>query len=348
MSLRILPKKRQIPEHKPKTFVLFPFELHEKMRGTFEEKEEESLRLIKNHLQHFKKCYVVSSEGKDSNVMVHLIWRVCKELKIEMIEVWLNHTLNVYKEEKDYWDKFNKWLGIEDKFKVFYPPKDKDGKQQTVWTIIHKVKHLPNFRSTARKVKRNYKSTNIPECCDILKKQSIKNYLKGLPKDQRFDCVFVGTRAQESQMRSLGVLQRCRSYFVKYRTAYPIQTVTPLSFWQAVDVLEYFHRYKLPVNPTYAIHNIERMGCASCPAHKYWEIRLASDPTAEGFGMLKQNLKGLQQYEPERLQASLETLQNFVKSKVSTEILTEKNRVRLIQLIKEFTHMPTMENFTKL
>ena len=55
MELRIFPKKRQIPANPPKSFILFPFEMHEKMRGTFEEKEEESMRLIRGHLQHFKK-----------------------------------------------------------------------------------------------------------------------------------------------------------------------------------------------------------------------------------------------------------------------------------------------------
>jgi len=342
--LRMFPKKRQIPKKKPKSFILFPFELHAKMKESFEEKEAESFELIKNHLKHFKKCYVASSHGKDSIVMVHLIWRACKELKIPMIEIWLNHTLNTYKEEKAYWIKFNKWLGVEDNFRIFYPPKDENGNRYTVWSIIDKVKHLPTFRRTARETL-DYKHTNTPECCDILKKQSIKDFLKSLPKDQRFDCSFIGTRAQESQMRSLGVLQRCRSYFIKTRTAYPIQAVTPLSFWKAVDVLEYFLRYNIPKNPTYDIHKIERMGCASCPAHIGWEARLASDPTNEGFGMLRMNLTKLEEYEPERLQESLDNLQNFIKSRDSTKIITEQMRLKLFKLIGEFRQNITLESF---
>lgn len=330
MSLRIFPAKRQIPEKKPKTFVLFPFELHAKMRGTFEEKEEETLRLIKGHLEHFNKCYVVSSHGKDSIVMVHLIWRACKELGIPMIEVWLNHTLNVYKEEKAYWDSFNKWLGIEDCFRIFYPPKDENGNRYTVWSVAKMVGHLPNFRRTARKVKGSYKESNIPECCKILKKDSIKHFLKNL-QGQKFDCVFVGTRAEESQIRSLGVLQRCRSYFVKSRVAYPIQTVTPLSFWKAVDVLEYFHRYKIPKNPVYSIHNIERMGCASCPAHKYWEVRLARDPTDEGFGMLKQNLKILQATDLPRLEKSIMALDTYVRETPEIDHIHKERIIKMLQ-----------------
>jgi len=340
MDLRILPKIRQIPKIKPKSFVLFPFELHAKMREPFEAKEAESLELIINHLKEFKKPYVASSHGKDSIVLVHLIWRACKKLEIPMIEVWLNHTLNTYKEEKDYWDEFNLWLGIEDKFKVFYPPKF-EGKQETVWTIAKRY-GLPNFRSTARGIKNSYRNTNIPQCCDILKKKTIKDFLKGLPEDKRYDCNFVGTRAQESQIRSLIVLQRCRSFFKKTRGAYPIRTVTPLSFWKATDILEYFARWEIPVNPTYEIHNLERMGCASCPAHIGWEERLARDPTEEGFGMLKQNLKILQATDQERFNESLNKLDFFCKSAF---YLTEHQQDRLIELLRGFDNRVTITDF---
>ena len=202
-SLRIFPKVRQIPGVKPPSYVLYPFEMHAKMRESFEEKEAESLMLIQNHLSEFKKCFVASSHGKDSLVMTHLVWRACNELKIPMAEVWLNHTLNTYKEEKEFWVKFNSWLGIEKQFKVFYPPNDADGRPHTVWSIAKKVGHLPNFRRMSRD-KYAFKRSNTPECCDLLKKKSIHLHLKNLPKDQRYDCQFIGTRAQESQIRSLG------------------------------------------------------------------------------------------------------------------------------------------------
>jgi len=342
-GLRQFPKKRQIPEWRSKTFILFPYEMHAKMKESFEQKEADSLDLIKNHLKAFKKCHVMSSHGSDSIVMVDLIRRACEELKIEMIDVWLNHTLNLFKEEKDYWPIINKFLGIEDKFRVFYPPKDKQDKIQTVWTIAEKVGHLPMFRSTARHKSMSYKHTNTPECCDILKKASVKDFLKHLPKDERFDCVFIGTRAQESQIRSLGVLQRCRSYLQKTRTPYPKRVVTPLSFWKMEDTLEYYRRYNIPRNPVYQAHNVERMGCASCPAHLGWEIRLARDPTEEGFGMLKLNLGILKKTETERFQDSLETLQKYIKSPKSKE-LSENSRSKLINLLRQFGCI-TLEEF---
>lgn len=342
-ELRIFPKVRQIPEKKPKSFVLYPFEMWEKRRESFEIKEAESLELIINHLQVFKNPHVMTSNGNDSVVMEHLIIRACNVLDIPLPQFWLNNTLNLFKEEKEYWNKINSFLGIEDKFKIFMPPKDEKGRSQTVWSIADKVGHLPSFRKTAKHKSMSYKHSNIPECCEILKKESVKDYLKQLPKNERFDLVLIGTRAQESQMRSLGVLQRCRSYLQKTRTPYPKQVLTPLSFWHFTDIEKYYKIYNIPKNPVYEIHDVERMGCASCPAHIGWEIRLAKDPTEEGFGMLKQNLKIMKQTvlagteEPERLENSIKTLQKYLKSEDSKN-LSEKMRYRIVDLLAEYTH----------
>ena len=130
------------------------------------------------------------------------------------------------------------------------------------------------------------------------------------------------------------MLQRCRSYFMTTRVAYPKQVVTPLSFWKAADVLEYFHRYSIPLNPVYAIHNVKRMGCASCPAHIGWEERLASDPTNEGFGMLKQNLTIASETDKPRLKKSLKELTKYVKSAK----IPEAHRIRVLELCKSFDH----------
>jgi len=140
----------------------------------------------------------MTSHGKDSLVLVHLVWRASKELQMEnKIEYWLNNTLNLYKEEKAYWKLFNEWLGIEKQFRVFSPPKLKNGKQATVWSIAEMVGHLPTFRHSAI-TGTKYKHGNVPECCDILKKKSVNDFIKTLPESERVDCQFIGTRGQES------------------------------------------------------------------------------------------------------------------------------------------------------
>jgi len=317
-TLRMFPDTRNIPEIKPKTFILFPKELNYKQSESLEIKQRESLELIKNHLKIFKKCFVASSHGHDSIVLVHLITRACKALNIPMIDVWLNHTLNIYKEEPEYWKKINKFLSIENNFRIFYPPKLANGKQATVYSIAESVGHLPTFRKAHNKTKNQ--SFPTPECCHILKKQSVNSYLKQLPLEHRYDCHFVGTLAIESRIRRLGVLQRCRSYLTKYDKPYKIQTVTPLSFWLKKDIADYMTMFQIPLNPAYTIHNQQRLGCASCPAHKNWELRLAQDPTSEGLGMLKRNLIILKETDMDRFNSSIQLLQ---KHKLVPQLINE-------------------------
>lgn len=316
-----------------KSFILYPFELIFNQKKPFEEKEAETLHLIEEHLKHHKKCFVSTSYGMDSVVLMHLVIRASNNVGCEIPEFFLNDTLNTYKEEPAYWDLINKEFGIEDKFRKFKPPVDEKGNRYTVWSIAKKYGYLPNFRKTQRdpnRTKNKGDNGGIPKCCEILKKKSMKELLKRLPKDERYDCHFVGTRAEESRMRAMGVLQRCRSYVIKSRFPYQIRAVTPLSFWTKIDIYEYYSRYHIPRNPTYTIHNIDRMGCASCPAHKFWEVRLALDPTTEGRGMLKQNLKILKSTQPERYAESI-------------KLLTKRNLVP--EIIAELENTPTLTDY---
>lgn len=326
------PQEKKEKSLAAKTFILYPFELKMNQEKTFEQKESETLYLIEEHLKTYKKCFVATSYGMDSIVLMHLVIRCAKKVGCEIPDMFLNDTLNTFKEEKTYWKQINELFEIEDKFKMFKPPKDKQGRQQTVWTIAKRYGHLPSFRATGKRKKEGSKG-NTPECCDILKKASMKQYMKGL--EEQYDCHFIGTRAEESRMRAMSVLQRCRTYVIQKMFPHPIRAVTPLSFWTKSDIYEYYSRYNIPKNPAYEAHNMERMGCASCPAHKNWEIRLAKDPTEEGFGMLRQNLLILKDTEPERLKESLKTL---VKYKSGENTLTHNMEKRLRLLLEEFNN----------
>jgi 3'-phosphoadenosine 5'-phosphosulfate sulfotransferase (PAPS reductase)/FAD synthetase len=332
-SMREYPAKRNIPTD-PKdlrdTFILYPFELNAKIAEPLEIKEDESLRLIANHLKVFKRCFVPTSHGKDSIVMAHLIIRAAALVDKPVPDFWLNNTLNLYAEEKPYWDKINDYLGITDNWKIFMPPKDKNGNYYTVWSIADEVGHLPNFRHGH--IKNTPKDKNgkrkhdgdAPECCDILKKDNVNDHLKSIEESERYDCHFVGTRADESRNRRLGVLQRCRTYETSSHKPYAIRTVTPLSFWTDSDIWAYFKKYNIPENPSYKNHEQSRLGCASCPAHLGWELRLARDPSTVGFGMLKMNMKILKKTDQPRFLKSIDTLQTAIK----------KNKLKPLQVIK--------------
>jgi len=356
-----LPTEKKAKSLAAKTFILFPFELKYNQDKSFEEKEQETLDMIVNHLKTHKRAYVATSFGMDSVVMMDLVIRGAKIANVPIPDMWLNDTLNTFKEEKAYWKEMIEYFGIEKQFKIFTPPKDEDGKQITVWTIAKKYGHLPSFRTIRRDRKTNKILTKediggsgggTPECCDILKKKSLKKHLKELPKDERYDLVFIGTRAEESHMRAMSILQRCRTYINKTKFPYPIRTVTPLGYWRMTDTYEYYARYNIPKNPAYTAHNMDRMGCASCPAHKNWEIRLAKDPTTEGFGMLKMNLKILRDTEQAgterkgRLNESIITLEKYIMNKKSQTEMPEQNRTKLIAILKEFKNYSTLEDFT--
>ena len=343
------PEEKKTKSLAAKTFILYPFEMYYNQAKTFEQKEEDSLELIKNHLKAFK-CFTATSMGMDSVVLTDLVIRAAKMLKIEMPEFWLNDTLNTFKEEKQYWKDMTKFFGIEKQFKIFKPPFDKKGNRYTVWSIAKMVGHLPSFRGLQKRNKslssRIAQRGNTPECCNILKKKSFKIFLKSLKKEERFTCHFIGTRAEESASRKMALLQRCRSYLIKSLFPYPIRAVTPLAYWMKADIYEYYARYHIPKNPAYQAHNMERMGCASCPAFIGWEIHLAKDPTSEGFGMLKLNMEILGKTEPGRLAISIKVLEGYLKLPESKSELNEKNRLRLIKLLKGFTHKLTLEDFT--
>ena len=309
-----LPFEKRVKSLNAKTFILYPFELKYNQDKPFEVKETETMFLIEEHLKKYKKPFIASSYGMDSVCMMHLVQRAAKNIGVEMPQVWLNNTLNIYKDEPKYWKEINELFGIKDKFKMFTPPKDKNNKPYTVWSIAKKWKHLPHFRGIAagNDLKSNGNSGKTPKCCDILKKKSIKNYLKSMPAGEKYDLNFVGTRAEESRMRAMSVLQRCRSYDTKTVFGFKIRTLTPIMFWRKEDVSKYYAKYDIPKNPTYKIHNITRMGCASCPAYRYWEVDMLNDPTDERYKMLKLNLKILSETQPERYQQSLDTIKKYV------------------------------------
>ena len=290
-----------------------PYEVKFEMDKPYEDKLKETYSIIREHLKAFKRAQIATSWGKDSVVMSAIVMDIClNEFKwnprTRNFPVFtLAHTNNIFPEEPEYWERIRLQLGIPStKFKIF-KPKYEDGTDRTVWSIAKDVGHLPSFRNVDNK-DIPYKFRNEPECCYQLKRQSVNKYLKKQKKYQRHELVMVGIRAEESRARKFSVMMHCRTFSTRHKRPYVSRTLTPLAFWTAKDIERFFEERGLEKCPVYKIHNQERMGCASCPAHVSWEKRLAEDPTGTGVGMLKLNLQILRVTQPNRFWNSISRL----------------------------------------
>ena len=77
------PMEKKAKSLSAKTFILYPFELYYNQAKSFEEKEQDSLELVENHLKLHKKPYIATSFGSDSMVLMHLVMRACKNIGVE-------------------------------------------------------------------------------------------------------------------------------------------------------------------------------------------------------------------------------------------------------------------------
>nr|UVF62649.1 adenine nucleotide alpha hydrolase [Yangshan Harbor Nitrososphaeria virus] len=292
------------------------WEVKAEIAKPYEQKLEETKEMIRVHLDNFKRPQVATSWGKDSTVLSALICDIClNERKMNprtySFPVFtLAHTRNIYKEEPEYWEYIRLKLGIPKvKFMIFYP-EDDEGNPKTVWSIAKDVGHLPSFRRVD-KPEIDWRFRHEPECCYQLKRESVNRFLKKQSRKKRWDLVFVGTRAEESRARRFSVMMNCRTYSSRYHRPYVSRTCTPLSFWTDSDIERYLKDNDIKKCPVYKIHNQERMGCASCPAHVGWEKRLTEDPTESGKGMFKMNMRILRVTQPNRFWNSLSRVKDL-------------------------------------
>ena len=92
-----LSEKNKEKSLKAKSFILYPFELFYNQKKTFEDKEKESMFRIEEHLKKYKRCFVATSFGMDSVVMMHLVIRASKNIGCEIPDMFIHDTLNTFK-----------------------------------------------------------------------------------------------------------------------------------------------------------------------------------------------------------------------------------------------------------
>ena len=124
------------------------------------------------------------------------------------------------------------------------------------------------------------------KCCDILKKNSFKKYVK----ENEILGEIVGIRVAEGGARSLAHEKRIKNNekpctVVKGNIIYK----QPIYDWTDEDVDLFIEKYNVPLSRAYTEYGMERTGCMGCPF-------------ARNIG---EDLKILYDYEPQKYKASL-------------------------------------------
>ena len=174
---------------------------------------------------------------------------------------------------------------------------DKDGNETTTknnsFRLAEKWKYLINAP---------FKISN--RCCDILKKQPVKDYEKKSNKRG-----IIGTMAVESKLREETYLRTGCNIFTEGR-----EKCLPISFWTEQDILEYIVRFNIPYAPVYGdiIRDNEgkltttgekRTGCIFCmygihleKGEKRFQSLQKSDPQLHSYCMDKLGFRTVCEY----------------------------------------------------
>lgn len=240
------------------------------------DKTIESLKLASEMSKEFYNAplIITYSGGKDSDVLLDIARKCLKPNEFEVVN---SHT-SVDAPETIYHirEVFKDVRGGGTKCTV-HIPKDKDGKQITMWNLIPKKK-MPPTRS-------------VRYCCATLKESSSPNRI----------CA-VGVRASESTGRkgrdifaTRGAtkkdayyyysLEHSKEVFEESKELDPIWDCTlikqmrenkdiivnPIYEWTDSDIWEYIRENKLKYNPLYD-RGYKRVGCVGCPMATYKEM----------------------------------------------------------------------------
>jgi len=243
--------------------------------------------------------YVSYSGGKDSEVLLHIVRTVFKDVKAVFVDTGTElETRNHAKNKADIvlkpkYTMFQIW----DKYGIPFP-----SKQQA--DFIYKAKHtksdylrsrlmtgiMEDGSKTMFKIAKKWKciiNSDIEvsdKCCYYLKKEPFNRY-----KKQTGETTFIGTMASDSFERKKGYMQHGCFNLKK-------EQCTPLGFWTDQDVLKYIKIYSLDyckaygniieVDGLFKTTKAKRTGCVGCG----FGVQLEKEPN-RFQRMEKENLK---------------------------------------------------------
>lgn len=223
-------------------------------------KEEASIDLIKYALSKSKKPAVSVSFGVDSILQLYLIRKALVELgrSPSDIDVVWNDTANEFKEVRQFakqiTDQWNLRL-------ITTKPK------KTLKHIIADNGGLTSDYFVSRKGDRRQGVPLSEKCCNTLKHEPMKRVMK----ENGYDLIFVGLRADESSQRLFAGLRDGEYFYSK--ALWKSFVCRPILWWNHADVWEYMKEFDIPYNALYDMTVQKengktftpRTGCMMCP-----------------------------------------------------------------------------------
>lgn len=254
----------------------------------------EGQELIQNAITEFGESLAVScSFGSCSVVVLHMALKINPKIKVVF-----NNTGVQYPETYAYRD-----LLVKD------------------WDLnLIETKPIKNFWRCVKEygfplLRGPYPKADKPKCCTYLK----ENPFREVARKQNIEAILTGLRASESRARMFCIMHFGQFYYEKTRMK--VWKFHPIAFWNRKQVMSYFERVQIPLNPVYEKHGLERTGCMPCTGYKGWEKTLArSNPALyhyvqklRGVSLIDDFIKledeafnGCDQVSPSKRQAFLE------------------------------------------
>lgn len=243
--------------------------LHQLQSLPLEAKVARSYRRIEEWAEHFEDdVYVSFSGGLDSTVLLHMVREVVPDapavffntgLEYPEIIKFVRQIENVtwMKPKRTFKEVVTKWG---------YPVISKEVADKVAsLRSAHTSKEFkskllgptrPGSSSLAKKWRWLVDWADFPisgYCCEVMKKQPAQRY-----EHREGRCSLLGTRAEESRLRSFVFLNKgCNQFKAKRPSS------QPLLFWTKRDIWEYIHKYDLPYSSIYDM-GVERTGCMFC------------------------------------------------------------------------------------
>jgi len=230
-----------------------------------------SKKRIQEWLDHWEdQCYVAFSGGKDSTVLLNLVWSINPRIPAVFVDTGLE-----YPEIREFVKSFGDrvvWLKPKMPFnqvieKYGYPVISKEQSQcvfelrtQNIRPEIqHKWLTGEGKNTGRRRLSKKWQfMLEAPfrvshKCCGVMKKRPADAYAKETGRMR-----IVGTMATDSALRELTYTkQGCNAFGSKSPAS------SPLSFWNESDIWEYIKQNNIPYSKIYDM-GYDRTGCMFC------------------------------------------------------------------------------------